>query len=105
MAEETENLTASDINGDPVEAGTVVRYINTGTVGRVVDIRSDEEGIWAFLDSTQLYYKVETLVITDESELKEKTETTRTAAEAEEYMREYGVGPESVDIGQFTGGG
>lgn len=41
MAEETENLTASDINGDPIEAGTVVRYINTGTVGRVVDIRSD----------------------------------------------------------------
>ncbi|MDW7730846.1 MAG: DUF2098 domain-containing protein [Methanolobus sp.] len=104
--EETETQNASDINGDPIEPGTVVRYINTGTVGKVAEIRTDDEGVWALVDSTGLFYKVETLVVTDASELKEKVETTKTASEAEEYMRRYGsAGPESVDIGQVTGGG
>lgn len=102
----TENPNAFDINGDPIEAGAVVRYINTGTIGRVTEIMTDDEGVWALIDSTGLYYKVETLVLTDASELKEKVETTKTASEAEEYMRQYGSsGPESVDIGQVTGGG
>ncbi|TGC09865.1 DUF2098 domain-containing protein [Methanolobus halotolerans] len=94
------------MNGDPVGPGTVVRYINTGTVGKVTEIKTDEEGIWALMDSTGLYYKVETLVVTDASELKVKAETAKTASEAEEYMRRYGsAGPDQVDIGQVTGGG
>ncbi|WP_406655589.1 DUF2098 domain-containing protein [Methanolobus sp. ZRKC2] len=106
MAAETEILTASDINGEPITAGSIVRYINTGTVGRVTEVKKDEEGIWALVDSTGLYYKVETLVITDASELKEETETTETASAAKEYMRRYGSGgSDSVDIGQVTGGG
>lgn len=106
MVEGTEIPNASDMNGDPIGPGTVVRYINTGTVGKVAEIRTDDEGVWALVDSTGLFYKTETLVVTDASELKEKVETTKTVSEAEEYMRRYGsAGPGSVDIGQVTGGG
>ena len=103
--EET-NMSASDINGDLIEPGTVVRYINTGTIGKVAEIKTDDEGVWALVDTTGLYYKVETLVITDPGELKEKVETTKTVSDAKDYMRRYGSSDATLgDVGQVTGGG
>lgn len=106
MADNTETLNASDLNGDPIEPGDVVRYINTGTMGKVAELKTDDEGVWALIDATGLYYKVETLVVADASELKEKVEATKTAADAKEYMRRYGSSDSSLgDVGQVTGGG
>ncbi|MBN2109990.1 MAG: DUF2098 domain-containing protein [Methanosarcinaceae archaeon] len=106
LVEETDTPNASDIHGNQIEPGTVVRYINTGTIGRVAGIRTDDEGVWALVDSTGLYYKVETLVVTDASELKEKVETRKTASEAKEYMRQYATSDADLeDVGQITGGG
>jgi len=104
LAEE-QSLEALDINGDPITAGSAVRYLNTGTTGRVLDVREDDEGTWAQIDTTGLYYRVDFLVIIDPGELKEKKETEK-AVDAEELARRYSQrGPQNVDIGQVTGGG
>ena len=55
-----------DIRGREIKVGDYVKYINTGTIGEVTEIMEDEEGIWAFLDATELYYKIEFLELTDE---------------------------------------
>jgi Uncharacterized protein conserved in archaea len=59
-------LKVFDIRGREIKVGDYVKYINTGTIGEVTEILEDEEGIWAFLDATELYYKIEFLELTDE---------------------------------------
>ncbi|WP_094227242.1 DUF2098 domain-containing protein [Methanolobus psychrotolerans] len=99
-------IEAFDIGGSPILIGSVVRYVNTGTVGKVIDLKEDDEGIWVMLDKTGLYYKPETLVIADASELIEEMKARTSVEDAESYIRSYGAGTgTSVDIGQVTGGG
>ncbi|WNY27713.1 DUF2098 domain-containing protein [Methanolapillus ohkumae] len=62
-----ENIPVADIRGLEMNVGDFVRYINTGTVGHILEIMTDDEGTWAFLDSTELYYKIEFLEITPET--------------------------------------
>lgn len=73
-------LKVFDIRGREIKVGDFVKYINTGTVGEVTEIMEDDEGIWAFLDSTELYYKVDFLELTDEVV---KTEAKRRDLEAD----------------------
>jgi len=59
-------LQVFDIHGKKIDVGSYVKYINTGTVGEILEIMEDDEGIWAFLDSTELYYKINFLELTEE---------------------------------------
>ncbi|MCL2863531.1 MAG: DUF2098 domain-containing protein [Methanimicrococcus sp.] len=59
-------LQVFDIRGKEIKAGDFVKYINTGTVGEILEIMEDEEGVWALLDSTELYYRVDFLELTGE---------------------------------------
>ncbi|ETA68407.1 hypothetical protein MettiDRAFT_1876 [Methanolobus tindarius DSM 2278] len=104
--DDSEKIEALSMDGSPIEVGSVVRYLNTGTVGIVTDLTKDEEGVWVLLDSTGLFYKPEVLVITDESELKGEMKERTSAEAAESYMRSYNAENEAgYDIGQVTGGG
>ena len=44
-----------------ISEGSLVMYKGTGTVGVVKVLKDEEDGKWAFLDSTGLYYHVSTL--------------------------------------------
>ena len=101
---ENGSVGALDINGNPITAGAVVRYLNTGTVGRVLDVRKDDEGTWALLDTTGLYYQVDTLLMVDASELKDRTKAEKGIMRAEDYADPQSIS-QPVDIGQVTGGG
>ncbi len=103
---ESENIEVLDIDGNPIVIDSVVRYINTGTVGRVLDIKEDEDGIWVLMDTTGLYYKPETLVLADASEIiKEKIERV-SVKDAKSYLDNYSsVDDVTADIEQVTGGG
>jgi Uncharacterized protein conserved in archaea len=103
---DSEIIKALDMGGNPIVIDSVVRYLNTGTVGKVVDLKEDDEGIWVLVDTTGLYYKPETLVIADASDLKEERVERSSVADAESYMRTYGGGDDGIaDVGQVTGGG
>lgn len=99
---ETENETtvkATDINGSLIEIGSTVGYINTGTVGKVVDIKEDEDGLWVLIDEKELYYKPELLEITETTTKKSKEKP----AEKKKPSEEGTEAPE--DISHITGGG
>lgn len=48
--------------------GVHVRYSGTGSAGEVLALRSDDEGIWAKVDTTQLWYNSRYLELLDEKE-------------------------------------
>ncbi|MEZ5334133.1 MAG: DUF2098 domain-containing protein [Methanolobus sp.] len=104
--DDSEKIEALSMDGEPLETGSAVRYVNTGTVGRVVDLMEDDTGIWVLLDSTNLFYKPGTLVIVDESELKSEMKARTSVEDAESYIKKYAAEDEAgYDIGQVTGGG
>ncbi|MCQ2085103.1 MAG: DUF2098 domain-containing protein [archaeon] len=53
-----------------MEAGDIVKYTPTSTVGKVVDIKSMDGKVWVKLDKTNLYYVADRLVAADPSEYK-----------------------------------
>ncbi|EHP85628.1 DUF2098 domain-containing protein [Methanotorris formicicus] len=61
-----------DVNGNEITISSYVRYVNTGTKGHVVDIKTDENSVWVVLDN-DLMYKPYLLEILEEEE-KEKRE-------------------------------
>lgn len=103
---DSEMIEVLDIDGNPIVIGSVVRYINTGTVGRVLDFKEDEDGIWTLMDTTGLYYKPEKLVIADASDIiKEKIERV-SVKDAQSYLDNYSsIDDMGADIEQVTGGG
>ncbi len=101
---DSQAIEAFDINGDAIVPGTVLRYVNTDTVGKAVEIKEDDDGVWVLLDATDLYYNVEALVITDPSALKVKHDEERSEFNAKEYVKRF-ESEDTADIGQVTGGG
>jgi len=98
-----------DIDGKPINVGSNVRYINTDTIGVIEDIMTDDEGTWALLDSTQLYYKIDTLQITEMASTKGK-DRVLTEEETKELLKarsEALLSQEKIedDVSQLTGGG
>ncbi|MHC1592578.1 MAG: DUF2098 domain-containing protein [Methermicoccaceae archaeon] len=62
-----------DLYGTPLKRSSAVKYIGTGTTGKVKDIVEDDEGVWVVLDSNELLYKPEYMVYLKEG-VKEKAE-------------------------------
>jgi hypothetical protein len=48
--------------------GAHVRYKGTGSAGEVLDLRSDDEGLWAKVDTTDLWYNTRYLEVLNEEE-------------------------------------
>lgn len=44
-----------------IAEGSLVRYNRTGTVGIVKVLKDEDDGQWAMIDSTGLYYHISTL--------------------------------------------
>ncbi|WP_462272896.1 DUF2098 domain-containing protein [Methanohalophilus sp.] len=81
-----EQIQTSDIDGYPLEKGIVVRYLNTGTLGEIVDIKEDDEGTWALMNTTDLYYRVDTLKVSDEK-VRIRGEKEYSSSDVKDYMR------------------
>jgi hypothetical protein len=64
-----------------VIVGDIVKYRNTGTVGKVMDIMEEGKKIWVLLDTSNLYYEQSTLDPASESDY-------RGAADRERGLRD-----------------
>ena len=53
---------------EELSIGVHVRYSGTGSAGEILALRSDDEGIWAKVDTTQLWYNSRYLELLDEGE-------------------------------------
>jgi hypothetical protein len=72
-----------------VEVGQKVRYTRTGTTGKVVSLQETKGELFAELDSTHLFYRVDQLVPADKGgktrEKKEKEDLKRIQEEMDYY--------------------
>ncbi|MCD1296183.1 DUF2098 domain-containing protein [Methanocella sp. CWC-04] len=72
--EASESVMTTDLNGKPIKVGTTVRYITTRTVGKVIDIKKEEDKTWAQIDTTSLYYDPHYLEVTTQAKSAEEEE-------------------------------
>lgn len=99
-------IKVSDSAGNPLNVGSFVLYVPTGTKGNVTEIFSDEEGTWALVDKTNLYYKTEVLKTirqVEEKDLGEKIFTREEVNEVLEKQKEAGKA-EMSDVSVESGG-
>lgn len=59
-----------DTCGKSITTGSYVVYQGTGTIGKVSDIKTIDNDIWAKIDSTNLWYKSNTLQVVAKSDEK-----------------------------------
>ncbi|MBE6495499.1 MAG: DUF2098 domain-containing protein [Methanobrevibacter thaueri] len=48
-----------------------VRYVDTGTIGKVLDMKTENEKGWVKLDKTELWYLASRVELLDEKDIKE----------------------------------
>lgn len=103
---EVEAITALGRNKKPIKIGDTVKYVNSNTVSRVSEIKKDEQGdTWALLESTDLWYKEETLETTDQKVKEKKEERKFTSKEMEEKLRDQMEAMRTFELGKASGGG
>ena len=47
-----------------------VRYVETGTIGKVIDVRTKDGVEWVMLDKTNLWYRSKLVELLDEKDIK-----------------------------------
>ncbi|KAF5079791.1 DUF2098 domain-containing protein [Methanobacterium aggregans] len=60
-------MEVTDARGKTILKGFYVRYSGTGNVGKVTDLKSDENGTWAKMDTTELWYQGQYLEVIDKA--------------------------------------
>lgn len=59
-----------DACGKEIIKGSYVIYGGTGTIGKVVDVKTEDKDTWAKVDSTELWYNSNYLQAVDKTEAK-----------------------------------
>lgn len=76
-------MSVTDKIGNEIEVGSFIIYSNVGTIGKVLDIKTDENGSWVLIaidELTKLWYNTEYVELTDEKYVK----TTKNSDDNEE---------------------
>lgn len=63
---------AFDARDKEISLEDYVRYVDTGTMGQVIDIKTEDEVDWVLIDKTNLWYKAKLVEILDEKDIKIK---------------------------------
>ncbi|MBQ9159698.1 MAG: DUF2098 domain-containing protein [Methanobrevibacter sp.] len=50
-----------------------VRYVDTGTIGKVVDVKTQDGADWVKIDKTNLWYRAKLVELLDEKDIKTST--------------------------------
>jgi hypothetical protein len=95
-------IKATDIVGNPLQIGNFVEYVNTGTKGNVTEIITDDEGTWALIDKTDLYYKTEFIKIIKKVADKELGEKIFSREEINEALEKQKEDSKLVEMGDSS---
>lgn len=84
------NMEVADARGKNILIGSQVRYTGTGSAGEVLDIKRDEEGSWARIDTTDLWYNSKFLELINQREyerIKRRSKQLKGTSEKEENIK------------------
>lgn len=104
--DDAKEITAVGRNKKTIKVGDAVKYVNSDTVSRIAEIKKDDQGkVWVLLETTDLWYKEETLECTDIKPPEKKEQREFTAEELEERFRKERETIQAFDLGKAGGGG
>ena len=75
---------AFDARDKEIALDSHVRYVDTGTIGKVLDIKTEDEIDWVLIDKTNLWYKSKLVEVLDEKDVKVKFTPTGRELDVEE---------------------
>ena len=61
-------MTFTDKRGNKIELGSYIIYANTGAIGEVLDMKTDDDGSWVLIqvdELTRLWYNTQYIELTD----------------------------------------
>lgn len=56
-----------------INLDSYVRYVDTGTIGKVLDMKTENNKEWVKLDKTELWYVANRVELLDEKDIKKRT--------------------------------
>lgn len=62
-----------DARGKKIALDAHVRYVDTGTIGKVVEVKTENDIEWVRIDKTDLWYRSKLVELLDEKDLKKKS--------------------------------
>ncbi|MBQ8018609.1 MAG: DUF2098 domain-containing protein [Methanobrevibacter sp.] len=62
-----------DARGLEITLDSHVRYVDTGTMGKVIDLKTQDGIEWVQLDKTELWYRSNLVELLDEKDIKKST--------------------------------
>lgn len=62
-----------DARGKEIALDDHVRYVDTGTIGKVVEVKTENDIEWVRIDKTDLWYRSKLVELLDEKDLKKKS--------------------------------
>ena len=97
-----------DARGLEIALDSHVRYVDTGTIGKVVDVKTHDGMEWVKLDKTELWYRSNLVELLDDKDIKKSTLYDRDDKELDvEAMKEKAASLENMqmDSSVAEGGG
>ena len=88
---------ASDARDKEISIDDYVRYVDTGTIGKVLDIKTEDEIDWVLIDKTDLWYKSKLVEVLDEKDVKVKFTPTGRELDVEE-LKEKAAEMENMEM-------
>ena len=62
-----------DARGLEITLDSHVRYVDTGTIGKVLDVKTQNDVGWVKIDKTDLWYRSNLVELLDEKDIKKST--------------------------------
>ena len=62
-----------DARGLEITLDSHVRYVDTGTIGKVLDVKTQNDVGWVKIDKTDLWYRSDLVELLDEKDIKKST--------------------------------
>ncbi len=75
---------ALDARDKEITLDSYVRYVDTGTIGKVLDIKTTDGTDWVKLDKTNLWYRAKLVELLEDKDLKEKSDDNGNELDIEE---------------------
>ena len=88
---------ASDARDKEISIDDYVRYVDTGTIGKVLDIKTEDEIDWVLIDKTDLWYRSKLVEVLDEKDIKVKFTPTGRDLDIEE-LKEKAAKMENMEM-------
>lgn len=87
-------MSVTDKIGNEIEVGSYIIYSSVGTIGEVLDIKTDENGSWVLIavdELTKLWYNTKYIELTDKKYVKtstnDKDDKELSVDEIKEYLK------------------